>query len=137
MLIVEVTEGGSVNMCTPFCLIIKSGKRPCLRFNDHKITKYLSFNCHRNFLKYQFDAWRDKVSIYYAGRSFIIFSWQSPRDGVSIKTLCPIIILGWHQERHPVIRFCQIWIYEMTKIIDKLNCINGIGAFQSEDATQR
>ena len=45
-----------------------------------------------------------------------------PREGVSIKILIPITILGWCQEGHPVINS----IYEMTRSIDKRNCVNGI-----------
>ena len=41
--------------------------------------------------------------------------------------------ISWHQEGHLVIKFCYDLICEMTKSIEKLNCITGSGTFQSED----
>ena len=88
-------------------------------------------------MKYQFDAWRGLVSISWAGES-LNHSWQSARDGVSMKILLPITILGWRQQSHRVIEFCHIWICEMSKSVDKPNCVNGIGTFQGdEDALHR
>lgn len=49
------------------------------------------------------------------------------------KMLLPITILC--QVVHLIVRFCHIWTFEMTKAIDRPNCINEIGTFQSEDVT--
>lgn len=62
----EVTEGRSVNLCTQFFSSTKSWKRQYLNFNGHRIMQYLSFNYPRNFLKHQFDALQEKVSISWA-----------------------------------------------------------------------
>ena len=67
----EVTEGRSVNLCTQFFSSTKSWKRQYLNFNGHRITQYLSFNYPRNFLKHQFDALQEKVSISWAGESLL------------------------------------------------------------------
>ena len=60
--------------------------------------------------------------------------WQTPRDGVSIKILVPITKLGWGYEGHPIINFCYISIYKMTKSIDRPKYLNDIGIFQSKNA---
>ena len=87
----------------------------------------------RDLLKYYFDSWWSIVFISWAGELLFKPDWQSPRDSVSIEILVPITILGWLQKGHHVIKFCHIWMYEMTKSIDKPNCVNWMGTFWSED----
>ena len=54
--------------------------------------------------------------------------------GVSINILVPITIVGWYEEGHLVITFLPHLNLWNGKSFDKLNCVNGIGTFQSEDA---
>ena len=100
----KVTKGGFVNLYTPFCSF-KSAKRQYLNFNDKRIEQHLSFNYPRDFLKYQFDAWQDAVSISWAGKLLFRLGWEAPRDGSSVRIMGPITIPGWHQEGHLVIKF--------------------------------
>lgn len=87
----------------------------------------------RDLLKYYFDSWWSIVFTSWAGELLCKPDCQSPRDSVSVEILVPITILGWLQKRHHVIKFCHIWMSEMTKSIDKPNCVNWMGTFWSED----
>lgn len=50
----------------------------------------------------------------------------------AVKQGCFDGLTSW---RIPVIKIYHIWIYEMTKVIDRPNCVNWIGTFQCEDNT--
>ena len=86
------------------------------------------------FANCQLDAWLGKISFSWAGKLIISLSWESARDDVWMKMLLLITIMSRVKETHPIIIFCHIWIYEITRSADGSTSVNGIGTFQREDS---
>ena len=72
-------------------------------------------------MKYQFEDWQGIVFLSRAGEVLFSLGWQSPRDGVSIKTLVPITLMGWCQEGHPAYKNTASTYHEMTQ--PKISCV--------------
>ena len=49
-----------------------------------------------------------------ASEALFSLGWQSPRDGVSIKTLVRIALMGWCQEGHPAYKNTATTYHEVT-----------------------
>ena len=80
----------------------------------------------RHFFKYQFPSHEQVVVL----QPLLAITYRWYLD----KIFGPYHHTGLASRGHPIISCCHIWIYEMTKSLDKPNFVNGIGTFQSEDA---
>ena len=94
-----------------------------------------------------FFAWRPleipvgclvEYSLHLMGKQISLQAWSAiTSDAVSIKillsfTILKMTILGWRQEGYPAIKIYFIRIYEMTKSIDRSNCVNRIELYKNK-----